>query len=98
LNRAFTLVAHAPRTVLIALVRFYQAAISPHLGASCRYTPTCSQYAVEALSRYGALKGSILAMWRILRCNPFGGHGYDPVRWFGEPVDGDRPVTGMGDG
>ncbi len=82
-------VRNAPRAALIAFVRFYQAAISPHLGASCRYTPTCSQYAVEALQRYGAVKGSILAMWRIARCHPFGGHGYDPPRWFGEqPADG----------
>jgi len=80
-------IRNAPRSALIVLVRFYQAAISPHLGASCRYTPTCSQYAVEALTRYGAIRGSILATWRIARCHPWGGHGYDPPRWFGEPRD-----------
>lgn len=64
---------------LIALVRFYQLFISPLLPPSCRYTPTCSQYALEALRRYGPLKGGWLALRRILRCHPFGGSGYDPV-------------------
>ena len=71
------------RSVLIALplllIRFYQKCISPLTPASCRYTPTCSQYAVEALQKHGALKGTILAVWRILRCTPFGNAGYDPV-------------------
>ncbi|MFY8198599.1 MAG: membrane protein insertion efficiency factor YidD, partial [Bacteroidia bacterium] len=57
----------------------YQGMISPHLPPSCRYSPTCSQYAVEALGRYGAWKGSFLAAKRILRCHPWGGHGHDPV-------------------
>lgn len=74
-----------PKLLLIGLVRFYQAAISPHLPPSCRYTPTCSAYAVEALRKYGALKGSVLAAHRILRCNPWGGTGYDPPRWYSEP-------------
>ena len=76
---------HLPRLVLIGLVRVYKLIISPHLPSSCRYTPTCSSYAVEALQKYGAVKGAILAVWRILRCNPWGPHGYDPPRWFGEP-------------
>lgn len=67
------------KQVFIFLIRFYQKAISPMLGANCRYTPTCSQYAVEALKKYGALKGSRLAIKRILSCHPWGGHGYDPV-------------------
>lgn len=67
------------KTVLVALVRFYRGAISPHFRSCCRYTPTCSQYAIEALERFGAMKGTILAVWRILRCNPFCGSGYDPV-------------------
>jgi uncharacterized protein len=75
-----------PRTVLVGLVRVYQAILSPHLPSACRYTPSCSAYAVEALQKYGAMKGGILAGWRILRCNPWGGHGYDPPRWFGEPA------------
>lgn len=64
---------------LIALVRGYKKYISPLLPPSCRFTPTCSEYAVEALSKHGALKGSMLAIWRILRCNPFCKGGYDPV-------------------
>ena len=64
---------------LILLIRFYQQVISPHLGANCRYTPTCSAYAIQALQKHGLLKGSWLALRRILRCNPWGGSGYDPV-------------------
>ena len=65
--------------VLIALVRGYQKIISPLLGHNCRFTPTCSQYALEAIEKYGALKGGWLAFRRILRCNPFHKGGYDPV-------------------
>ena len=71
------------RQILIAipllLIKFYQKFISPYLPNSCRYTPTCSQYAVEALRKHGLLKGGWLAFRRILRCNPWGGSGYDPV-------------------
>lgn len=63
----------------IKLIRAYQICISPYIGKNCRYTPTCSAYAVEALRKHGLLKGSCLAVWRILRCNPWGGSGYDPV-------------------
>ncbi len=65
--------------LLVLLVRLYQGAVSPHLPASCRYTPTCSQYAVEALRKHGPLKGSWLALRRICRCHPWGGSGHDPV-------------------
>lgn len=64
---------------LILLVKFYRACISPYKTPCCRFTPTCSQYALEALQKYGPLKGSWLALRRILRCHPFGGSGYDPV-------------------
>lgn len=64
---------------LVVLVRGYQKAISPWLPPACRYTPTCSAYAVEALEKYGAARGSWLAVRRILRCHPWGGTGYDPV-------------------
>jgi len=71
------------RKIVIApfllLIRFYQRCISPYLPNSCRYTPTCSQYAVEALQKYGLFKGGWLAFRRILRCHPWGGSGYDPV-------------------
>ncbi len=63
----------------ILLIRFYQTAISPHTPAACRYTPTCSQYALEAIKKHGAFKGLWLAIKRILRCHPWGGSGYDPV-------------------
>ena len=62
-----------------ALIRFYQKYISPLFPGCCRFTPTCSQYAVEAIEKYGALKGGLMAAWRILRCNPFAKGGYDPV-------------------
>ncbi len=65
--------------LLILLVRIYRAAISPLLPASCRYTPTCSAYALQALERFGALRGGWLAVRRLLRCHPFGSSGYDPV-------------------
>ena len=60
-------------------IRFYQMAISPHFPAACRYTPTCSQYAIEAIGKYGPFKGLYLAVRRVLRCHPWGGSGYDPV-------------------
>lgn len=67
------------KRVLIAFVWFYRKAISPYTGRSCRFTPTCSEYAIEALERYGAFKGFYLSAWRVLRCNPFCKGGYDPV-------------------
>lgn len=68
------------KKILIGLVRVYQKYLSPLKGHStCIYFPTCSQYAVEAIEKYGALKGGLLAVWRILRCNPFAKGGYDPV-------------------
>jgi putative membrane protein insertion efficiency factor len=62
-----------------ALIKFYQRNISPMGPPRCRYIPTCSAYALEALEKYGFLKGSRLAVWRLLRCNPFSKGGYDPV-------------------
>ncbi len=65
--------------VMLALIAFYRTCISPLKPPTCRYTPTCSQYAVEAIKKYGPIKGGWLALKRILRCNPFGGSGFDPV-------------------
>ena len=67
------------RRGLIQTIRFYQGAVSPLTGPSCRFTPTCSEFAVGAIDRFGALSGGWLAFKRILRCHPFGGQGYDPV-------------------
>ena len=65
---------------LITIIRFYQQYLSALKGGpTCRFVPTCSAYAKEAIQKYGALKGSALALWRILRCNPFSKGGYDPV-------------------
>jgi putative membrane protein insertion efficiency factor len=64
---------------LVVLVRAYQVVLSPLLPGSCKYHPSCSRYAIDALHEYGALRGSILAGWRILRCNPFSHGGHDPV-------------------
>jgi putative membrane protein insertion efficiency factor len=67
------------KKLIIKAIRFYQRKISPLFGPRCRYYPTCSHYAVEAVERFGAVKGSFLAMSRLLRCNPLFPGGYDPV-------------------
>ncbi|OFW61246.1 MAG: membrane protein insertion efficiency factor YidD [Actinobacteria bacterium RBG_16_64_13] len=80
------------RVVLVWTVRAYQTFISPALPQSCKYYPSCSQYAVDALSRYGVFRGSVLAAWRLLRCNPLSYGGYDPVerqRLFGLSGNGE---------
>ena len=66
-------------SILLLPILFYQKCISPMFPPVCRFTPTCSQYAIEALRKHGPIKGLALAIWRILRCNPWGGSGYDPV-------------------
>lgn len=91
-----------PRKLAKGAVRGYQLAISPFLPSSCRFTPTCSEYAIQAIDKYGAAKGSILAAHRIARCNPWGGHGYDPPRWYGEvappALQGKMPAGDAPDG
>lgn len=64
---------------LILPIKAYRRFISPYTPPSCRFTPTCSQYAIEAIGKYGPFKGLYLALRRLLRCHPWGGHGYDPV-------------------
>lgn len=66
-------------TLFVFLIRIYQAAVSPFMAPSCRYTPSCSQYGVDAIKKHGALKGGWLAAKRICSCHPWGGSGYDPV-------------------
>jgi putative membrane protein insertion efficiency factor len=65
--------------IFIAFIRFYQHALSPLLAPACRYTPTCSQYGIEAIQKYGPFKGGFLTLKRFLRCHPWGKHGHDPV-------------------
>ena len=71
--------SHLIAMILVLPIRFYQICISPLLGPSCRFTPTCSEYAKQAILKHGPIKGLGLAIWRILRCNRWGGSGYDPV-------------------
>ena len=75
-------------SVLQAAIRLYQLTLSPLLGPACRFTPTCSAYAIEAIDTYGAARGVGLAIKRLLRCHPFGGAGYDPVPELDEGEEG----------
>ena len=79
LSKAARAVGGGAAAVLVLLVRGYQALVSPMLGARCRYAPSCSQYAVEALRVHGLVRWLGLAVWRVLRCHPFSRSGYDPV-------------------
>ncbi len=67
------------KKLFIYLIKFYQKYLSPLKTTRCPYIPTCSQYGLEAIEKYGAFKGGLLAVWRILRCNPFSSGGFDPV-------------------
>lgn len=82
LARPMTSDATLVQRLLVGLVRGYQVAFSPLYAGSCRYTPSCSAYAAEAIERHGALRGGWLAVRRLARCHPFGGHGFDPVPAF----------------
>jgi putative membrane protein insertion efficiency factor len=84
------------RALVIAPIRLYQRVISPGLAPRCKYHPSCSAYAVQAIERYGILRGSVLAAWRLLRCNPFSLGGYDPVtvqRLFRSARHGHSPAS-----
>ena len=65
--------------ILIGMIKLYQVTLSPFIGRACRYTPTCSNYGIEAIRKHGPFKGSWLTLKRVLSCNPWGGSGYDPV-------------------
>lgn len=117
-SRAATLVARAAKTLfglvmkalawlLVLPILFYQHFITPYTPPSCRFTPTCSEYGRQALLKHGPIKGLLLTLWRILRCNPWGGSGYDPVppkgKWRNETIgkdDGknDGKDNGKGEG
>ena len=81
------------KIILIFLVRVYQVVISPPLHflagplAGCRFQPSCSQYFIDAVKANGAIRGSVMGIWRVCRCNPFGGHGYDPPKGWEEYVE-----------
>lgn len=68
------------RYIFIYFIKFYQKFLSPLKPKSCRFYPTCSQYAIDAIKKYGIFKGGLMAIWRIIRCNPFNPGGYDPVK------------------
>ena len=77
-SAVFRFLISLPGFFLIGLVRFYQFAISPMLGPNCRFHPTCSQYFILAVKKYGVLRGTLKGVWRIVRCNPWNPGGYDP--------------------
>lgn len=80
ISGAVSTVTRLPSTMLCGLITVYRRFISPFTMPSCRFTPTCSRYALDAVRRYGVLRGGWLAFWRVLRCNPFCHGGYDPLR------------------
>lgn len=84
-DRAFDNLAAIPRKAVVWTVRCYQATLSSLIGRQCRFHPTCSQYFIEAVETYGVFRGGLKGLWRIVRCNPWGKSGYDPVQ---KPTDG----------
>jgi hypothetical protein len=78
-QQAGRVVLRVPREALILVVRLYRLTLGPVLGGHCRFLPTCSEYAIQALRKHGAVRGSLLAAWRLLRCHPFSRGGHDPV-------------------
>lgn len=79
LKKLINIISWIVVAALLIPIAFYQKCISPYTPPSCRFTPTCSEYAKQALKKHGPIKGLALAIWRVLRCNPWGGSGYDPV-------------------
>jgi putative membrane protein insertion efficiency factor len=79
MKKAFQVLHEVIIWLMILPIKFYKYSISPLLPNSCRHVPTCSEYAMQSLKVHGVFRGSLLAIWRILRCNPWGTHGYDPV-------------------
>ena len=80
MKKVFSFISNLIKTALSGVIRFYRRFISPAKAPCCRFYPTCSQYAIDAISKHGAVKGTGMAIWRVLRCNPFGKSGYDPVK------------------
>jgi len=78
MRNVFELVLRLPSLLLVGVVRLYQWTLSPLLGRYCRFEPTCSQYFIESVRKYGAIRGALRGAWRIIRCNPWTPGGYDP--------------------
>ena len=85
-SKAMRALAAIPRFGLVGLIKVYQWTISPLLGPRCKYYPSCSNYGLEAVRRHGAMRGFVLAVWRVLRCNPWSNGGIDDVPQRGEPL------------
>lgn len=83
---ALSVVTRVPRLALVGLIRAYQVVVSPWIGPTCKYYPSCSHYGLEAVRHHGAVKGGALAVWRVLRCNPWSNGGVDEVPAVGEPL------------
>ena len=79
MKKVIRFIIRIPANIMILLIKIYQYTLSPFIGRNCRYTPTCSNYGIEAIRKYGAIKGGWLTIKRIASCNPWGGSGYDPV-------------------
>lgn len=85
------------KRVVLALLRAYKWALSPMLGPACRYVPSCSDYAADAVAHYGVLRGSVMAIWRLLRCHPFAKGGFDPaIPAAGNHAAGRKETSGAG--
>jgi len=80
------------KSMVTVALRAYKRWISPMLPNACRFVPTCSEFALEAVERHGVVRGGAMAVWRVLRCNPLGGHGYDPVQQQ-FPVEANHPAS-----
>ena len=91
LGRAARRVIDLPRLLVVLLLKLYRLVVSPLYGQTCRFYPSCSAYALEAVQRYGVIRGGRLAVWRLLRCNPWNPGGVDPV-----PTKGEHSSTGDG--
>lgn len=96
MRRVLAFIASLPGLVLIGIARAWQLGPSRIMPPTCRYSPSCSQYAIEAVRAHGAIKGGWLAFWRLLRCQPWGGYGYDPVP--GKKTPDDKTNDGCGCG
>lgn len=79
MTKILAFLASLPGLAIIGVARLWQLGPSAIMPPTCRYSPSCSQYAIIAVRKHGAIKGGLLALWRLLRCNPWGGHGHDPV-------------------